>query len=101
MDMQSISRQEISSSGDLGTPAGYFAASFATLRSLPCNFPLGAHASFFDFEDKHAALVAGDAANPFVDPQAYRAYVERKEASFRAELERQRAEGAGAATAHR
>ena len=45
--------------------------------------------------------MAGDAANPFVDPQAYRAYVERKEASFRAELERQRVEGVGAATAHR
>lgn len=74
-----------------------FAATFATLRVLPCDLPLGAHASFFRLEQKRAAQAAGAAGNPFVDPEGYRTFVERKERRFRDEFGRQRGEGAGAA----
>ncbi len=84
--------------GDADYPgiADDFASTFATLRALPCDIPLGPHASYFQLEKKHAALTDPSrdktAANPFVDPEGYRAFVDRKEAAFRAELERQRGE---------
>lgn len=71
------------------TIASDYESTFRVLHALPCDVFLGAHGSFFDLTSKRAALLRGAKPNPFIDPAGYRAYVERSEASFRAELRRQ------------
>jgi metallo-beta-lactamase class B len=63
---------------------------FRVLRSLPCDYFLGAHGSYFDMEAKYARLKQG-ARSPFVDPGGYKEYVAQKEQAFRAELAKQKA----------
>ena len=64
--------------------------SFRILRALPCDVLLGSHASFFQ-QDERRARMANGAPNPFVDPAACTAYLDRSEQAFRAHLERERA----------
>ena len=64
--------------------------SFRTLRALPCDVLLGPHASFFQQDERRARMRDG-APNPFVDPAACGAYLDRSEQAFRAHLERERA----------
>jgi metallo-beta-lactamase class B len=64
--------------------------SFRTLRALPCEVLLGPHASFFQ-QDERRARMADGAPNPFVDPGACGAYLDRNEQAFRAHLEKERA----------
>ncbi|HEX9575707.1 MAG TPA: subclass B3 metallo-beta-lactamase [Myxococcales bacterium] len=63
--------------------------SFRTLRALPCDVLLGPHASFFQ-QDERRARMADGAPNPFVDPAACGAYLDRSEQAFRAHLEKER-----------
>jgi metallo-beta-lactamase class B len=63
---------------------------FRVLRSLPCDYFLGAHGSYFDMEAKYARLKDGDSA-AFVDPTGYKTYVDEREQTFRAELAKQKA----------
>jgi metallo-beta-lactamase class B len=72
--------------------AADYEKTFSVLRALHCDVFLGAHGGYYDMEAKYARIAAGQ-ANPFVDPQGYRAYVEDREHAFRAELARQRGEG--------
>ena len=70
---------------------------FQVLKSLPCDYFLGAHGGYFDMEAKYARLQQG-ARQAFVDPEGYKRYVAQKEQEFRKELARQKAEvpkGAG------
>lgn len=62
--------------------AADYEKSFARLRDLPCDLFLGAHASFFDMEEKAARLRTGD-RQAFVDPEGFRSYVEQSERRFR------------------
>jgi metallo-beta-lactamase class B len=64
--------------------------SFRVLRALPCDVLLGPHASFFQ-QDERRARMADGAPNPFVDPAACGAYLDRSEQAFRAHLEKERA----------
>ncbi len=66
-----------------------FARTFQTLRALPCDLFLAAHASFYKMKDK-AELLKKDGANPFIDPAGYRAYLDRNEKVFRERLEKDR-----------
>ncbi|MFZ0592685.1 MAG: subclass B3 metallo-beta-lactamase [Bryobacteraceae bacterium] len=61
---------------------------FRVLESLPCDVFLGAHGVYYDMDAKLKKLEAGG-ANPFIDPEGYRAYVKEREQAFRAELSRQ------------
>ena len=70
---------------------------FRILHSLPCDVFLASHGSFFDLTDKRNALLRGRKPNPFIDPAGYRAYVDRSEAVFRAELRRQQTSAKSAA----
>jgi metallo-beta-lactamase class B len=70
--------------------AADFEKTFRVLMSLPCDVFLGAHGSYYDMEAKYARMKDG-AANPFVDPDGYRNFVEEHEKIFRTELERQMA----------
>ena len=63
--------------------------SFRTLRALPCDVLLGPHASFFQQDERRARIKDG-APNPFVDPAACGAYLDRSEQAFRSHLEKER-----------
>jgi metallo-beta-lactamase class B len=47
---------------------------FRVLKSLPCDFFLGAHGSYFDMETKYVRFKAG-LATAFVDPNGYTSFV--------------------------
>jgi metallo-beta-lactamase class B len=66
-----------------------YVKTFAVLKSLPCDLFLGAHGAYFDLPAKYPKLQPG-AANPFIDPAGYRAYVAEREDTFRKEWERQK-----------
>ena len=66
---------------------------FRVLKSLPVDYFLGAHGSYFDMEKKYAQWSGAKlvARSPFIDRAGYQAYVADRERAFRAELARQRA----------
>jgi metallo-beta-lactamase class B len=59
------------------------------LKSLQCDFFLGAHGNYFGLEEKYPLMKEGG-ANPFIDPQGYKKYVVQEEQDFYAELARQK-----------
>lgn len=66
--------------------AADYAHTFEVLKKLPCDIFLSSHGSFFDLQGKAERLRKGESPNPFVDPQGYRAWVERNEAAYRKAL---------------
>jgi metallo-beta-lactamase class B len=70
--------------------AADYERTFRVLHSLPCDYFLGAHGSYFDMETKYAQLQQG-VSNAFIDPEGYKKYVTQREQAFRAELARQSA----------
>jgi len=66
-----------------------YETTFRVLKSLPVDYFLGAHGSYFDMETKYARLQKGD-RTPFIDPDGYQKYVAQREQAFRAELTKQR-----------
>ena len=72
--------------------ADEYAKSFRILRSLPADVFLGPHGSFFGLEEKVKKLNAGVKPNPFIDPDGYRAYVDRVEKNYQDQLKREQAE---------
>jgi metallo-beta-lactamase class B len=63
---------------------------FATLKSLPVDVFLGAHGDYYGMEAKYPKIGKG-AANPFIDPAGYIAYITARESVYRKELARQKA----------
>jgi metallo-beta-lactamase class B len=59
------------------------------LKSLPCDIFLGAHGGYFGLEEKYA-LRKENGANPFVDPDGYKRFINQKEEDFHAELAKQK-----------
>jgi len=70
--------------------ASDYAHEFKVLHALPCDLFLGAHGAYFDMDEKLKRMKPG-AANPFVDPAGYRAYVDGREQAFKKELAAQEA----------
>jgi len=70
--------------------ASDYERTFRVLKSLPVDIFLGAHGGYFDLVAKHARLKEG-AANPFIDPAGYKAYVTDREKAFQTELAKQKA----------
>ena len=66
-----------------------YVKTFAVLKSLPCDLFLGAHGGYFGMKEKYEKMKAG-AANPFIDPEGYKAYVAEREQTFRKEWDRQK-----------
>ena len=66
-----------------------FERTFRVLKSLPCDYFLGAHGGYFRMETKFAHMKEG-APSPFIDPDGYRKYVVQKEHDFREELAKQK-----------
>jgi len=67
-----------------------FARTFEVLKSLSCDYFLGAHGSYYDLESKYARQKAG-VSNAFIDPEGYKQYVAEREQAFRRELAKQKA----------
>jgi metallo-beta-lactamase class B len=65
---------------------------FRVLRSLHCDVFLGAHGDYYGMEAKYARL-KDSGANPFIDPDGYKNYINEREGAFRAELAKQRGVG--------
>ena len=65
-----------------------FEKTFRVLKSLSCDYFLGAHGSYFDLETKYAQLKVGN-ATAFIDPAGYKDYVADREQAFRKELQKQ------------
>ena len=81
----------------LSTPAyptmvADYEATFAKLKTLPCDIPLAAHGVFFNLNAKRAALASGAPTNPFIDPAGCRTQLEQSEAAFRKQLTQEKAE---------
>lgn len=55
---------------------------FRVLESLRCDVFLGSHGWEFGLHDKVRRLAAGGPANPFVDPDGYKAHVAQQKARF-------------------
>jgi metallo-beta-lactamase class B len=70
--------------------AADYAHEFEILKSLPVDFFLGAHGSYFDLEAKYPRLKAGT-VSPFMDPDGYQRFVAGAEQAFQAELAKQKA----------
>jgi metallo-beta-lactamase class B len=70
--------------------AADYAHGFEVLKSLPCGVFLGAHGSYFGMEAKYSRLNTGG-ANPYIDPEGYKAYVAERGQAFRSALEKQTA----------
>jgi metallo-beta-lactamase class B len=69
-----------------------FNHSFAVVRTLACDVPLGDHPAEYGMTEKYARLKPG-APNPFIDPSGCRLEADMEEAMFKAILsEQQKAE---------
>ena len=69
--------------------AADFEKTFQVLKSLPCDYFLGAHGSYFDMETKYKKFKSGD-STAFIDLQGYKDYVADREQAFRKELAKQK-----------
>jgi metallo-beta-lactamase class B len=63
--------------------------SFRVLRSLHCDVFLGSHGSFYNMTEKYAKLRKGG-PNPFIDPEGYKAHLDKQEKAFLAKLDEQK-----------
>ena len=59
------------------------------LKSLHCDFFLGAHGAYFGLEEKFPKMKEGG-VNPFIDSEGYKKYVAQKEKETRSELSKQK-----------
>jgi metallo-beta-lactamase class B len=66
-----------------------YVKTFVVLKSLPCDVFLGAHGAYFGLKAKHETMKAGG-ANPFIDPDGYKAYIAERDDTFRKEWARQK-----------
>jgi metallo-beta-lactamase class B len=66
-----------------------FEKNFAVLKSLSCDYFLGAHGSYFDLEAKYARMKRG-VSTAFIDSEGYKNFVADREQAFRRELAKQR-----------
>ena len=66
-----------------------YVKTFAVLKSLPCDIFLGAHGAYFGLKAKYEKMNPG-VANPFIDPDGYKAYIAERDDTFRKEWERQK-----------
>jgi metallo-beta-lactamase class B len=70
--------------------AADYLRSFFVLQSLPVDVFLGAHGSYYGLEDKYARMKPG-AANPFIDPEGYRASLTEHQKAFQDKWDQQKA----------
>jgi metallo-beta-lactamase class B len=67
-----------------------YAYTFKVLKTLPCDVFLAPHGSMFGLLEKQERLKKNAQTNPFIDPQGYRAYIEKAEKTYLQQLEKER-----------
>jgi metallo-beta-lactamase class B len=72
-----------------------FRATFAKLRSLPCDVFLAPHAGFFDLAGKAARLEKGESPNPFIDTKGYQSCIDAAGKKFKDRLVKENQENKG------
>lgn len=65
-----------------------YESSYAKLRSLSVDVPLGSHPSMYRLEEKYPLV--GESVNPFIDPEGYLYEIAINEQAMRLRLEEQR-----------
>ena len=60
--------------------AADYVKTFATLRSLPCDVPLGSHPAMFGMAGKYPNV--GKGPSPYIDPEGYRIEIDTNDAVF-------------------
>lgn len=66
-----------------------FQKGFDVLKSLKCDLFLGAHGNYYGMKAKYERL--GSGANPFLDPEGYKAFVAKSEKTFQDQLAQEKA----------
>jgi metallo-beta-lactamase class B len=66
-----------------------FEKTFRVLKSLPVDYFLGAHGSYFGLEEKYPRFITGN-VTAFFDPRGYKNYVDERELMFQMELRKQK-----------
>jgi metallo-beta-lactamase class B len=66
-----------------------YARTFRVLRALKCDVFLGAHGGYYGMAAKYEKMKGGAETNPFVDPDGYRAFVDRAEKVYLDQLARE------------
>ena len=65
-----------------------FQKTFRVLNSLPVDYFLGAHGSYFNLETKYPRLKAGQ-SSALIDPVGYKRYVRERDTAFQLEFKKQ------------
>ncbi len=63
-----------------------YARTYRILKSLTVDVFLASHGNFFGLTEKAKRLEQGENPNPFIDPEGYRAYIDKSEGEFLTEL---------------
>jgi metallo-beta-lactamase class B len=71
--------------------AADFARTFQVLASLPCDIFLGSHGVYYGMKAKYERSLK-EGVRAFVDPEAYRRFIEAGRKAYLAELAKQRGE---------
>lgn len=71
--------------------ANDYEKSFHLLKSFPCDIFLGAHGNYYGMTAKYERLQKSPKANPFIDQEGYRAYVQDRLQAFEEALRKQKA----------
>jgi len=84
----------LASAGGLTPLAQDYIRSFKFLRSIPCDVPLGSHASMYNMAAKYARLAKepkdSKTPNPFIDREGYFEELDARERVFNIRLDEQR-----------
>ncbi len=68
-----------------------FRQAYRVMRALACDVPLGSHPAMYNMQEKFAKI--GKGANPFIDPDGYKAELDTQEELFNRILAEQTAAG--------
>ena len=83
--------QSLATAAGLTPLAQDYIRSFKFLRSIPCDVPLGSHASMFNMADKYARLGKElNGVNPYIDRVGYLEELDARERVFNLRLDEQK-----------
>ena len=68
-----------------------YARTFRILHGLKCDIFLGAHGGYYGMREKYDRMQKGTGANPFIDPDGYRAFIDKSEKNFQKKLAEEKA----------
>ncbi|NNE97921.1 MAG: subclass B3 metallo-beta-lactamase [Pyrinomonadaceae bacterium] len=67
-----------------------FRKTFTKLKEIKADVFLGSHAQFFKMKEKLEIWKTDKSRNPFIDPEGYRAFIERAKRAFESKLSEQK-----------